>query len=534
VRTARSVFIFASLLALVASTTFAEEIRFADVTRKAGLFEPLQGFLGHGAAWGDLDGDGDLDLYVGGFADRPDETYKPAKGPIPNRLFRNRGDGTFEMVQDTPAAIFARTSGAVFADLDNDGDADLYVANNCKGKTGFQAGPQRTAQLCYSKLFRNDGGRLIDVTGAAGACPEGLGTARNIGVFDYDADGRLDLLVVEDRFSRGPRSVLLRNLGKLKFRDANRSAALPDDLFGLGSAVADVNDDGRPDFFIGHSNRFFLSTSDGKYVEPPELKKTFAWEPLHNEDWPCGAALGDLNRDGRLDLVLGIHGEPARNRVYINQGVKQGVPQFRDVTAQVGMPDAVPQKCPHVEIQDFDNDGWPDIYFSAAWLDEQGNVTPLVFRNAGLTNGLPRFTPPKKIAKPMVYYSTGPSGDYDGDGRVDLFLVNWFAGNHSRLLHNESPARHWLDVAVTGRRFNRDGVGSQVRVYRPGQAGKREALLGFQEISIGYGYGAGQAPVCHFGLGDAAEVDVSVRLPDGKTVIRKTIAADQRLLVEEE
>src|SRR4051812_41263484 len=68
-------------------------IVFTDVTREAGLLGPLAGMMGHGAAWGDFDGDGRPDLYVGGFCDRPDSAYKPAPGPVPNRLFRNLGNG---------------------------------------------------------------------------------------------------------------------------------------------------------------------------------------------------------------------------------------------------------------------------------------------------------------------------------------------------------------------------------------------------------------------------------------------------------
>ncbi len=511
----------------------SQEIKFTDVTERAGLRAPLMGIMGHGGAWGDFDGDGHLDLYVGGFADRPDEEYRPAAGPVRNRLLRNRGDGTFELAEQPAVELFGRTSGAVFADLGGDKLPELYVANNCKGRTRYESGPQHDAQLCRSKLFRNQRGKLVDISQASAACPEAMGTARNVGVFDFNADGRLDLLVLEDRFTKDPRSILFRNLGNLKFRCANRDVGLPDDLFGLGLAVADLNDDGRPDFFVGHSNRFFLSTPSGKYVEPPELRKTFAWQPLHGEDWPCGAAFGDLNRDGRLDLVLSIHCERARNRVYLNMGLKRGVPQFRDVSAEAGFPDEVPQKCPHVEIQDFDNDGWPDVYFSAAWLDEKGNVIPLVFRNTGLKGGIPQLKPPRPIGGPMVYFPAGPSADYDNDGRIDLFLINWFRGNHCRLLRNTSPTRHWLSVRVVGRRMNSMGIGSQVRVYASGRLGDSAALLGFSEVSTGYGYASGQPAECHFGLGDATEVDLAVKLPGGKVITRRSVAADQRLVVEE-
>lgn len=497
-------------------------IVFTDITAKAGLVEPLAGIMGHGGACGDFDGDGRLDLFVGGFCDRPNAEYAPAQGPVPCRLLRNRGDGTFERAAQPAVEFFARTSGAVFADLDNDGDLELYSANNAKSKVGRGEEPQLSAQKRHSNLFRNDQGKFVDISAQSGACPEDLFTARNVGVLDFDGDGLLDLLVLEDRFTRNPRSVLLRNKGKLTFENVNRAAKLPDDIFGLGLAVADLNGDRRPDFFVGHSNRLFLSQPGATYREAVELKDLFAWKPLSGEDWPCGAAFGDVNRDGRLDLVVSAHHERARNRLYLGGDPKDGVPSFRDATDEWGLSEIVPTKVPHVEIQDLDNDGWPDLYTTAAWVKD-GKVTPLVYRNA---EGK-RFEAPRPIKGPMVYYPAGPSIDYDGDGRLDLFLINWFGGRGSVLLRNESPVRRWLDVEVRGKTFNRMGIGAQVKVFREGK------LLGFQEIATGYGYASGQRAYAHFGLGDAARVDVHVELPNGKRVVKEGQEADKLLVVEE-
>jgi enediyne biosynthesis protein E4 len=207
--------------------------------------------------------------------------------------------------------------------------------------------------------------------------------------------------------------------------------------------------------------------------------------------------------------------------------VTAGTPRFREVTEEVGLADVVPARCPHVEIQDFDNDGWPDIYLSAGWLDAD-TFTPLIFRNTGLSNGLPRFVPPRPIRAPMHYYPAGPSGDLDGDGRTDLLLVNWFSNNHSRLLRNVSPPKNWCDVQVRGKRMNRSGIGAKVTVFASG--GK---LIGYQEISTGYGYASGQPSVAHFGLAAENAVRISVTFPGGRTISRNDVAANRRLLIEE-
>lgn len=422
----------------------------------------------------------------------------------------------------------------MFADLDGDGALELYVSNNALRSSKHAGEPQRSAALLHSRLFLIEGGRLLDVSAASGACPESLFSARNVGVLDFDRDGRLDLLLVEDKLrSKGrARSVLLRNLGGLRFEDVTTQAGLPEDLFGLGLAIADLNDDRRPDLFVAHSDRLFLSQPDGTWRDAIELRETFAWRPADAEDWPCGAAFGDLDRDGRLDLVVSAHHAPARQRVFLNTGLREGVPGFRDVTREAGLAEPVPVKCPHVELQDFDGDGRLEIYLSAAWL-EGDEVVPLVFRNDGVRDGVPRFTPPRPIGGSMVYFPAGPSADYDQDGRLDLFLVNWFQGNRCRLLRNEGPRRAWLQVSARGRTSNRTGIGTKVRVYRAGQLGQQAGLLGYQELATGYGYASGQPAVCHFGLADAATVDLEATFPSGAVVTRAGVSTRARLTIEE-
>ena len=517
------------LLAVTASFTPAQSpIHFEDATASAGMKDTLAGIMGHGGAWGDYDGDGNVDLFVGGFCDRPESEYAPAKGPVPTHLFRNLGGGRFEKVGGA-TEFFARTSGAVFADLDGDGTLELYAANNARAVRGPQETIQAKAKGTHSRLLRLADDKWTDISSASGTCPDALLSARNVVPLDYNADKRLDLLVVEDIFIKTPQTRLFRNDGNLKFTEVTNEAGIPDGIYGLGCAIGDVTGDGRSDIFLAHSNRWLLSTASGKFVEDAGLNKAFAWQAAHREDWPCGAALADLNRDGRLDMVLAIHGVPARNKVYLNEGIKEGVPQFRDVTAQSGMPAEVPVKCPHIEIQDFDDDGWPDIYISAAWKDDDGSVTPLILHHAGVNDGVPRFELPRPIDEKMVYYPAGPSADYDNDGRIDLFLINWFQGDSCHLLRNVTKAGNWTQVQVTGQATTPMGIGTRVSVYEAGNAGDPKSLLGCQEIQTGYGYASGQPAIAHFGVGERTRIDLVLDVPHVGKVVLKNQTVNQRI-----
>ena len=195
-------------------------LAFRDVAAELGLAPAVGGVYGHGAAWGDADGDGLLDLYVATFADKPQGRR--------NMLFLRRGERF--VVEDQPAiSLPMRGNTPLFVDLDNDGDLDLYVASM----------PKPAAGVGGCSLFRNDGGgRFVDVSRESGACPEAFG-GRGCAVLDIDGDALLDLVVGEDPlvgYNGSPTrsSRLFRNRGGMRVVDFSRGAGLPESVPGLG------------------------------------------------------------------------------------------------------------------------------------------------------------------------------------------------------------------------------------------------------------------------------------------------------------
>jgi hypothetical protein len=228
------------------------------------------------------------------------------------------------------------------------------------------------------------------------------------------------------------------------------------------------------------------------------------------------------------------------------------------VTEQAGIV-KFPMKVPHVEIRDFDNDGWPDLY-TAVLAIRDDRVYPAIYRNHGIGDqNVPRLEetalvhradfPDTEDYRPgmssgefyqrlvdrrkVIYFAPGPSGDFDNDGRLDLFLPSWWPQFPSMLLRNETRSGHYLDVEVVGRgRINRMGIGSVVRAYRVGHAGEPDSLLATEEIATGYGFCSGQPPLAHIGLGANTVCDLVITLPHGNgRIVRRDIAADQRLRI---
>jgi hypothetical protein len=319
---------------------------------------------------------------------------------------------------------------------------------------------------------------------------------------------------------------------------ASDKLGLPEgNTLGLGLAIGDVNQDSEMDIFVAGSNRLFVSDG-GKYREAHPGR--FSAPPADvREGMHCGASLVDLNGDDLLDLVTTEHGVPARIHVWMNRGVKEGVPDLVEVSEAAGVGSLLPvgtkelpNKTTHVALEDIDNDGLPDLVLGVIYKDEAGRVQPVVLRNLSARGGDLRFSPPP-YEKMAGYYAPAPVGDYDRDGRLDMFLASWFEQLPNYLMRNVTQGGNWLTVRVEGEspNLNSMGIGAIVRMYEAGHVGDAKHQLGRRDIVVGTGYASTEEALGHFGLGKAATCDLEV-IWQGKKVQQKGVAANQLLTID--
>ncbi|MDF1838453.1 MAG: VCBS repeat-containing protein [Planctomycetota bacterium] len=258
----------------------------------------------NGAAGGDVDGDGDWDLFV------------PSDGR--NYLYLAKDDGSFEEAAEARGvAQPAAGTGTVFFDFDNDGDQDLLVAHiGWMGSDGKLEG--QTLQL-----YINDGaGNFANQSGMAGL--QGPMDAYHVTVLDYDADGFLDLFVAcygrleaehNDSWieaTNGSQNVLLRNMQGKGFEDTSKAAGIAGGRWTYASACADVNQDGWLDIYAANdygSNRMWINQKDGTFKDEADALG------LADQGNGMACAFGDLNADGILDLYVSNMSSTAGNRI---------------------------------------------------------------------------------------------------------------------------------------------------------------------------------------------------------------------------
>jgi hypothetical protein len=471
-----------------------------------------------GAAAGDFDGDGWMDLYV-------------TRINLPNQLFRNQGDGTFEEVgAEAGVDLHSWSSGCAWADIDNDGDQDLFVLtfetrnylyiNDGTGQFEEQAaargvdlerflGQHPSSSAAFgdvdndgdldlmttawqlgadqinnplNRLYLNDGqGNFTDVTNEAGIITPTAGFSPAIA--DVDGDGWQDILLASDFKS----SVLYRNLGNGVFVDQTVSSNVGTDENGMGSAVMDIDNDGDLDWFVSSiydptecegvggcfwffsGNRLYLNDGQGHFVDG-----TDDWG-VRDGGWGWGASGIDIENDGDLDLVL-----------------------------------ANGMRFPETDAEDQFNDAPLRLW------RHNGNgesMTDIAADAGAIAVG--------ELRGVVVF-------DYDRDGDQDFYVVS--SDRQPYLFENRSTdTGHWLRVRLRGTQSNRDGTGAIVRLTTAD--GRVQTRMAGNNSN----YNSHNEPLVHFGLGAAALVaELEVEWPVSGWVQKFTgLPADQVLSVEE-
>ena len=483
---------------------------------------------GRGAAWGDFDGDGRLDLFL---SNRP---VWSTGADATNHLFHNDGpdgNGGWVFSDVTPGVMSdgGYSQGVAWGDFDGDGDLDLYQSN-------MQVSPSYPAP---NRLYRNDGGGVFtDIAPAAGVDDGGSG--RSVSWVDYDGDGDLDLYLCND----GPNH-LYRNDGPdpqnpdgWLFTDVapQDGTGIGDDQYTMGCAWADVDNDGDPDLYLtnyqGGANRLFRN--DG---EDPQKAGVWVFTDVAatagvaDAGNGMGCVFGDYDNDGWLDLYITNNGA---NRLFHHV---PGQMLFEDVTAVSGehLDDA--QYGAGCSWIDYDNDGDLDLYIGNHWPDSGPQYAAnFLMRNDGedpLNPGTWVFTDVAPAGGYGIADSASTNSvawcDFDGDGDQDIYLVA-MTGEPNKLLRNDTPAaagNHWLQVDLVAHQANSNAIGARLRAVAGG-------IAMIREVGGGSGFLSQNAPTVPFGLGSAVVVDtLEIFWPSGVHQVLTGLAADQRLTIEE-
>ena len=525
-------------LALAASVAAGpaagETFVFVDRTEEAGIrFHHEDGgsgrryvieIVGAGVAVFDYDGDGWPDLFFVNGHPLPGD---PGGATVGNRLFRNRGDGTFEdrtaeagLLDPAEARYYGM--GALAGDLDGDGDPDLLI-------THF--GDER--------LFWNRGdGTFREAPGAGGATDPRWTTSAAL--FDPDGDGDLDIYaanyldyaIERHRDCVSPVREILAYCHPQEYPGAVdsffenrgdgtfRASPVPGSEAGkgLGVVVTDLGRDGTPEVHVANDTtpNFLFRTAvgpEGVVFFEEGLASGVAYNEEGLPEAGMGNDFGDVDRDGLMDLVV-TNFDFETNTLYRNLG--GGL--FLDSTAAFGMgSESLTELAFGCDLADFDNDGWLDLVVANGHILDniasiQSNLSfaqpGQVFRN---DHGRLRRARESEgaFARPRVGRGLA-SFDYDLDGDLDLVLSN--NRGPAELLENRGGAEagNVAGFLLIGTEGNREGIGTRVRLEGAGVVQEEERRAGASYLSQ-------HDPVMWFGLGAALAVDqVQVRWPSGR------------------
>ena len=472
---------------------------FTDVAASAGVDDDG---LSVSAAWGDYDGDGDLDLYI--------IDGRGTANPQGRRiLYRNEGDGTFtDVAPDAGVGIDGGNgASALWGDYDSDGDLDLYVF--CSANVAADA---------VNRLFRNDGdGTFSEIAASAGVADEDYSPGGSW--VDHDNDGDLDLHVVSGYQVSGPRTAdrLYRNEGDGTFVDVAPAAGIDDSDQGASAVWGDYDDDGDLDCYLVKGggdldpvNKLFQNAGNGTFSNAANAAGVDDGSNSRTAVW------GDYDNDGDLDLYLTTLPVPyaAENRLYRNEG--DGT--FLDVAPQAGVD--VTGYSNIAAWVDYDNDTDLDLFIAME------NITPdRLYQNQGDET----FVSVGGV-EGGSWGITGAWGDYDGDGDLDLYTTEYNGSpslSKNFLYRNDGNANHWLTVELIAMEANNLGVGAELIAFTGATEQRRD-------VEGGLAFATQNSLPVEFGLGSATLVDaLTVSWPSGTEQVITGLTADQFLTVEE-
>ncbi len=486
-----------------------------------------------GLAVFDYNGDGRADIFFTNGAQTP--SLEKTSASYSNRLYRNDGEMRFTDVTDAAGVRGAGYAmGAAAADYDNDGRVDLFVAG-----------------VRQNQLLRNRGdGRFEDVTTQAGIASGQWAVAG--GWLDYDTDGRLDLFVVNyvqwspatnrycgdqargiriychPRFFQGLPNRLYRNRGDGTFEDVSaRTGVLAHVGKGMSVAFADYDHDGRLDAFVTNDavpNFLFHNNGDGTFAETALLAGVSvpaSGRPVSG----MGTDFQDYDNDGWEDIhFTALSGETFP--LFHNDA--RGA--FVETTQSSGLAALTAKSSGWCSIAaDIDNDGRKDIFTANSHANDRiGESEAVGWKQANslfLNDGRGRFrdaTAESGLASAVATHRGCGVADFNGDGRLDLVVLA--LGARAELWQNESGlANRWLIVRLIGARSNRDGIGARVIVGNQ-----------VRTMTTAVGYASSSHAGLHFGLGATSDVvRVEIHWPSGTRQMLDNVKVNQVVEVTE-
>jgi hypothetical protein len=447
---------------------------YSDVTEEAGV--PATEYGARGICWGDYNNDGFVDAYVSNSWGR-------------NYLYENNGNGTFsDATFKAGVECETHSNGVAWGDYNNDGHMDLYIAN-----------------YDYNTLYRNDGdGTFTDVTYAAGV--EDSGPGESVSWVDFNADGHLDIYIVNGGPYLWP-NVLYMNNGDGTFSDISFYAGLDDWRMGENSAWADYDNDGYQDVYVSNRDRnsLYHNNGDWTFTDVTEQAGVGDYGKGHGICW------GDYDADGLMDLH--VVNRLSDNLLFRNNG--DGT--FTDVAADAGVRDNETYTV-GTTFLDFDNDGDLDLFNVSggnnSLFSNNGDGT---FSNVTDSSGL---ADPGKLANGMA------CGDYNNDGYLDIYVVNWEEG--CAFFENNLTGNNWIQLKLIGTESNRAAIGARIEAHTGDN-------IQIRELNGGSGFLSQNSTVVQFGLGEISTVDhIVIYWPNGGGITLDDIGANQLLEVVEE